>query len=291
MMQGEKILGTSTGFKRFFTSESQSQPQAKLHVRGIGIREVMPPCLIDRPLGTRDYLIMLFHDPFIAGSRVTSYTTGAPGMIVIWPPRKSQYYGHTSQRFAHSWIHCDGTRVRAMLRSLRLPKSTPFLVPDPSRFQQCLLEIHGEMISYLKPDTEIMANLLENFLRSLSRDIHADPSTHVPENLLAVRRIISARSAEPLTLSALAKTAGMSPPYFSLRFKEVFGISPMEYLIQHRMDHAAHLLGNRNLNIGEIAATVGYGDLFHFSKMFKKHFGVSPREMRQRQERIPTPKT
>ncbi len=46
------------------------------------------------------------------------------------------------------------------------------------------------------------------------------------------------------------------------------------------MRHAAHLLANRNLTISEIALQVGYDDLFHFSKTFKKHFGASPRSYR-----------
>ena len=83
-------------------------------------------------------------------------------------------------------------------------------------------------------------------------------------------------------LQDLARTAGMSPSYFCTQFKKWFGLSPIDYLIQYRMLHAAHLLADNNLMVSEIALRVGYNDPFLFSKMFKKHFGQSPRAMRTR---------
>ena len=81
----------------------------------------------------------------------------------------------------------------------------------------------------------------------------------------------------------MARTAGMSVSSLSARFKKTFGLAPKAYLLQYRMRHAAHLLANRNLTISEIATQVGYDDLFHFSKTFKKHFGTSPRNAPMRQ--------
>jgi two-component system response regulator YesN len=47
------------------------------------------------------------------------------------------------------------------------------------------------------------------------------------------------------------------------------------------MREAAYLLHDRNLNVTEIARRVGYAEIFHFSKLFKKRFGRSPRETRR----------
>jgi len=104
----------------------------------------------------------------------------------------------------------------------------------------------------------------------------------VPDRLLAARQWINSNPSQPMTLNDLAQSAGMSAPYFCAQFKKFFGLAPMEYLIQHRMLHAEHLLADRNLTISEIATLVGYNDPFFFSKMFKKHFGQSPRKMRDR---------
>ena len=60
-------LSSVSGFKRFFSPPLVDSPQ--LTIRGIGVREIMPPGLIERPRGRPDYLFMLFHDAVAAGVR------------------------------------------------------------------------------------------------------------------------------------------------------------------------------------------------------------------------------
>ena len=48
-----------------------------------------------------------------------------------------------------------------------------------------------------------------------------------------------------------------------------------------RAEHAQSLLLNHNLRISEVAARVGYTDIYHFSKLFKKHLGTSPSDFRK----------
>jgi AraC-like DNA-binding protein len=74
----------------------------------------------------------------------------------------------------------------------------------------------------------------------------------------------------------MAGKAGMSAPHFYARFREVFGLPPMECLIRYRLQHAAWLLTDKNLQVAEVARRSGYEDPFHFSKVFKKRFGRSP---------------
>lgn len=282
MEREEPLLKTPSGFKRFFGTETLGA--GELSIRGVGIRELMPACQMQRPAGTQDHLLMLFHDSALAGVRPGSAATCSAAFMMIWPPGKPQYYGNPDRRFTHSWIHCDGVRVRRLLRHSGLPVLAPFHVPDPSPFEKCLLDIHAELVSYRRPDLVIAGNLLENCVRELSRTlVPPEKQTRIPENLLAARRLMHAALGRPLTLEDLARAAGMSEGYFCTRFKEVFGLSPMEYLIQHRMHHAIHLLANPNLSITEIAAQCGYADAFFFSRMFKKHSGLSPREVRRRQ--------
>jgi hypothetical protein len=50
-----------SGFKQFF--QVQSLPEATLRIRGLGVREAMPPGFINRPSGTGDWLFMYFHTP------------------------------------------------------------------------------------------------------------------------------------------------------------------------------------------------------------------------------------
>jgi AraC-like DNA-binding protein len=81
-------------------------------------------------------------------------------------------------------------------------------------------------------------------------------------------------------LSKIAKKVFMAPNYFHKVFRDTFGITPFEYMLNKRMNIAKELLGFSSLNIKQIAEQSGYEDEFYFSKMFKKHTGVSPAKFR-----------
>ncbi|HSI86762.1 MAG: helix-turn-helix transcriptional regulator [Candidatus Methylacidiphilales bacterium] len=284
MEHRENYFQSTPGIRHFFQPHAVDLPG--LSIRGIGVRERMPACRIERPHGTPDYLFMLFHDAAETDTREKPLEPLRPDMMMIWPPCTAQYYGNEAGPFSHSWIHCEGERVRTMLHESRIPVARAFHLADTSRFQQCLLEMHGELVSYTQPSAVIVGNLLENCVHEIARAVcrQAAASVRVPENLLAVRKLIGTAPARSLTLQDLAAIAGMSVPHFSARFRKTFGLSPIECLIQHRMHHAMHLLTDRNLSVAQVATQVGYDDVFHFSKMFKKHFGASPRDMRNRIE-------
>ena len=76
----------------------------------------------------------------------------------------------------------------------------------------------------------------------------------------------------------VANLCAMSPFRFSRGFREVFGISFREYLIRYRLRQACHLLKNPNATVTDVAFAVGFNDVSYFSKMFKRHFRVSPTE-------------
>lgn len=82
---------------------------------------------------------------------------------------------------------------------------------------------------------------------------------------------------QEITLEQLADILYVSPTYLSKTFKEATGISPINYLIQIRLNHARELLlENEHLTVKEIAKQVGYEDAYHFSKLFKKYYGKAP---------------
>jgi len=82
------------------------------------------------------------------------------------------------------------------------------------------------------------------------------------------------------SISKLAEAAGMSSAHFSREFRKRIGCSPVEFWIQARVDRAVHLLTETELSVGTIADSLGYADIFTFSKQFKKIQGCSPASYR-----------
>ena len=102
------------------------------------------------------------------------------------------------------------------------------------------------------------------------------------EDLLErVRKYIDEHiSDEDLTIPSMAAEMGMSRATFFTRFKELSGLSPQDYLIHYRIEHARQLLQNSTVSIAEIAYSCGFSDPKYFSRVFKKIEGMSPSTLR-----------
>lgn len=88
--------------------------------------------------------------------------------------------------------------------------------------------------------------------------------------------------AEKISLDQIAENRYLSPFYISKIFKSEMGESPIHYLIRVRMEKAKELLENNPaLSVSEAAELVGYEDVYHFSKLFKKAYGISPSKIRE----------
>jgi len=96
----------------------------------------------------------------------------------------------------------------------------------------------------------------------------------------AVNRIIhylNENYEHKISLEQIAHNMYLSPVYISKIFKEETGESPINYLIKIRLEKAQDILRSGDGgSIKNIANRVGYDDVYHFSKLFKKYYGISP---------------
>ena len=84
------------------------------------------------------------------------------------------------------------------------------------------------------------------------------------------------------SVASLAREARMSRSAFALKFKNVLGQTPLEYLRQWRMYRASAMIRSNNTSFGEVASAVGYGSESSFSRVFRREMGVAPREYRHK---------
>jgi AraC-like DNA-binding protein len=83
--------------------------------------------------------------------------------------------------------------------------------------------------------------------------------------------------------SFYAGRANISKGYLCLTFKKQIGLSIIEYLTEHRIQHAIQLLQDTDDKILSIALDSGFGDLSHFNRIFKKLNHLSPSAYRTQQ--------
>jgi len=118
--------------------------------------------------------------------------------------------------------------------------------------------------------------ILQNVLRL------SVPKEDVSRRLLKINHVSAALQyindnlAGDLSRERLARLLALSETRFHYVFKEATGLSPMKYVSNQRLTSARMLLLTTSEPVADIAARTGYEDLYHFSKMFKQQFGMSP---------------
>lgn len=96
------------------------------------------------------------------------------------------------------------------------------------------------------------------------------------QRVAKVIEVLSRKFAQPLKVDEMAKEARMSSSSFYYHFKEVTGMSPIQYQKQLRLQEARRLLLTENLEAAEAAFQVGYESPSHFSREYSRRFGLSP---------------
>jgi AraC family transcriptional regulator len=79
-----------------------------------------------------------------------------------------------------------------------------------------------------------------------------------------------------LDIETIARISSLSEYHFFRVFKNVFGITPHQYIINRRLTYAENLLKKGHRSITLVAHEAGFSDIYSFSKSFKSKFGISP---------------
>jgi AraC family transcriptional regulator len=132
------------------------------------------------------------------------------------------------------------------------------------QLSECLLDSQGHTNELLgRLDQERVSTREEVFRRvSLARQ-------HIDANFL-----------EEINLDEMASQAHFSKYHFLRCFKQVYGMSPYQYVLQRRLNTAKEQLGKTKRSLNEIAVDTGFGDRRAFNKAFRKAFGFNPAELR-----------
>jgi len=273
-------FGISSSMRSFKLTFAPSIPKPGFQVHRLGLHEMMRPSLVNRPEGTGDFLFMLFHSPVRVKSqeKISEWPSSS---LIIWTPKDSHYYGNPDATWDHSWLHCSGREIAGLLRASRISPGRRIALSDPSLMERFLLEMAAELKGWSSPDGKILRNLFENFIRAVVRQVFDKTGPLAPPGLLAIKARIEQRFTGQVRLADLARQAGWSVPHLCTEFKRFFGLPIIQYIFQLRMNQATYLLRDHNRRVGEIALLVGYPDLYTFSKMFKRRFGVSPKKFRE----------
>jgi len=126
--------------------------------------------------------------------------------------------------------------------------------------------------------TDLMSQMYRDYTRLVKKHSFRSYSPVVRRVILAVESDLS----RELSTATLSDSQGISAGYLSAVFKRETGVTLTEFIRMRRMEYAQYLLDSTSLQIQTVALHCGILDLQYFSKLFKRHTGMTPSEYRQR---------
>ena len=129
---------------------------------------------------------------------------------------------------------------------------------------------------------EARALLLLSMVEAYQQDAvnHGIANVRLDSRLARVLQQMHRHPARRLSLTEAARLANLSPDHFSRLFRTNIGSSFRQYSLNVRLDRARHLLEESTLTVNEIAQSLGYDDVFLFSRQCKARFGYAPSHLR-----------
>lgn len=124
---------------------------------------------------------------------------------------------------------------------------------------------------YTNGDRQAAGQLLPVLLHELGR-----AGQRAQSLLPAVDVYLADHLAQPIRVSAMAASLGLSRSHFSRNFRKLTGQSPQQYILRARLKQARVLLRERSLSLADIARRCGFSSQSHLSRVYRHHYETSP---------------
>ncbi len=200
-----------------------------------------------------------------------TYNVSASQCFIVRPQEKIFYQADEADPWHYIWL--------AFSSDIEMPSSmyenvvsAPGLSTVFSEMLEAKNKKNGQQEFLSSKAWEIVSYFCANDNNSVSR---------IEDYAERAKTCIEADYMTGITVSDIAKLLNLERSYFSTIFKKSTGISPQQYLSEFRLNKAAKLLISRQMSVSEAGFATGYTDIVNFSRMFKKHFGMSPTDYKK----------
>jgi AraC-like DNA-binding protein len=213
-----------------------------------------------------------------------------PGVLFCYGPSIPHLItSREDQPMSKYFVNFFGDESRGLLRDGGLMPGTAVQSPDI----ETLSLLFDQMIAHGARDLRHAETICASFLRIIilkaSEGLKPSHPRESPmaENFSRWRAHLDQHFEQLHDLGELARDLRVRPAYLCRVFRRFGYPSPFQYLTRKKMNRAAQLLAGEGLAVKHVAAAVGYSDPYHFSRVFKNHFGQAPRHFLAQSSRSP----
>ncbi|WP_434751914.1 response regulator transcription factor [Paenibacillus amylolyticus] len=180
----------------------------------------------------------------------------------------------------------DNEPTHDQLFTTLLYLSSSFAVSFSSVEENAESQLGEEFYLLLRKKSQLSRQRIFQWAENLIGTLRVKSSRQVEDShqriASKVRSFIQEHLAEGISLQTIADHVKLHPVYLSKVYKTVSGETIGDYLYRTRMERAIHLLRSTDLKIAEVSGLLGFLAPPHFIKIFKKHYGCTPQEYRNK---------
>lgn len=147
--------------------------------------------------------------------------------------------------------------------------------------QALLQEVENKESNYQSVCQNLLEVLIVNMVRRTNYTLSISSSKKMNKECATIKRYINTHFSETITLDQLAELTYMNKYYLVHAFKKYVGVSPINYLIEKRIQESKNLLETTNYSISQISNLIGFSSQSYFSQSFKKNTNQTPNEYRK----------
>lgn len=240
--------------------------------------------VVDKPTGRIDFLFLYVKSPctFIIESRIFSITY--PSVILLNSNTPHRYFP-TSSKYVDDYLHFAVEDRENFVNELTFPLNQPIQVSNYNYIYDILKIILREFDLENKNSNIVFTLLIQLLMLKVGDEwaIYQQQSQYIPHysDLLEIRDRILSSPNKCWTIEELAEQAHLSHAYFQVMYKKAFGVTCINDVINTKISQAKILLASTNLTVNQIAQELGYNEVFHFIRQFKKSTGTTPGAFRK----------
>lgn len=201
------------------------------------------------------------------------------GQCFIIRPDEIAYY-KTSENWYYVWMGFAGSAIPSCIKTND--------VLDAAFLEEIFSDIENNLERYNGKYGEngvreaYLSGKISEAMALLEINYDKPKESAATGEMRKVKNYIDIRIASDLKISDIADEFHIDRAHLSRKFKDTFGMSPQNYIVNARLAEAAKLMREHGLSPTDASMAVGYSDIYLFSKMFKKKYGVPPREYKKR---------
>ena len=257
---------------------SKSTNDYPILINTTGYYDALSPFETYNSLGRDDYYLIYITDGQLSFDIDGNEHIAKKGSAIIFPPNYLyKYRGSSTTRYLYA--HFTGSYADKFVEECGFD-NLPCIIENDFN-----IEIQNKfnlLINTFLLNESLSIQRCACLLQEILIDIYKDNKDKANSSLLkASLKYIHSFFTSKIEIPYLASLENLSNSRYVAVFKNQTGKSPNEYIIDLRLQLAKNLLDNTNMSIRQISESIGYNDQYFFSRLFKKHLGVSPQQYRK----------